>query len=67
MKHARSPLLKVREALERGYHTVDVRSDASGVEVELRRGTERKIVRLSPDDARRILTGESETVHAGHP
>lgn len=53
-----APLREVESALDRGFRAVDVRSDATGVTVELERGSDRQTVRISPEQARRILAAD---------
>lgn len=53
------PLREVESALDRGFRAVDVRSDARGVDIVLERGAQRKTVRISPEQARRIVADPS--------
>lgn len=58
-----TPLGAIEEALDRGFRPEDVRSDPRGVDVLLRRGAETHWIRLSREDARKILGIGSRTVH----
>lgn len=53
-----APLREVESALDRGFRPVDVRSDATGVTVELERGSDRRTVRISPEQARSIVAAD---------
>jgi hypothetical protein len=56
---------EIRQALDEGFRATDVRSDAAGVEVVLRRGSRSRTVHLDRDDARRLLNDEEPRDEVG--
>lgn len=57
MTNREAPLQAVEEALGRGFEVEEVRSDRSGVTVDLCRGETTETIRFSPEEARRIVEG----------
>lgn len=53
-------LQDVSQALDEGFRVADIRSDPSGIDVELHRNELQLTVHISREEARRILRGEAE-------
>lgn len=50
----------VSQALEEGFQVADVRSDPSGVDIELHRDELQLTIHITRDEAREILRGDAD-------